>query len=526
MNIKKVKGTFIMFLTIILSFGLLPIFNINHISMAEGTNSQIEDKIKPIIDYAYIEEGILKLSISDNEELARKPIVYSINKEIKSYEVDIRDFEYEYDGRKRYGKIYEIEVEIPSSIIITIKDLADNESRYSFTIKEDNVSLSKNIPEFILERLMENRQSKVNKFEGFKDIYEVEFGKVVNAFSLYDKIITNNYYSYSKKDIKFKVTGLSIDKDSNIKLDKYGVFKVNITHNMDKTFNESAFLLIKPDWKNSDNRISPMNFSPYIIYSDKIRIADYFKYIEESNNKNKGKIDTTYMLVFNEETNETIGMNDQINLELNKIYKLNVLNFENNSQQDFYIMRQEKSKISNKIFSDIKLEYWAKKDIDSLVSKGTISGYPNGTFNPTGNINIKEFMVILSRQIALYPLKAKPIVSDIIIPINKGSWGYMESKSILDRISTADLIRFNYINLDRDINREEVAFLINSTLELGSIYNQYMDNKFSDISIASYPMDISKLIDLGILTGYPDGTFKPKNNITRAEIAAIFTRIK
>lgn len=527
MNKRKLKGILTLSLAIIISFGITPFDTYMEINaIASDSSSTEEDRTRPVVDYAYVEDGILRLSISDNDELARKPIIYTINKEFRSYEIDIRDYEYEYDGRKRVGEVYEIEVEIPSSISIIIKDYAGNESNYNFSIKEDNAPLTKYIPEFVLERLAKNRQSEVNRFKGFEDIFELEYGKVVNALSLYDEIIKDSYRSYNKNDIKFKISGLSSDKDGNIKLDKYGIFKIIMTHSKDRTFQETAYILIKPDWRNTEDRKSPMNFSPYIVYSDKIKVADYFRYEDEGNtNKGKSKIDTTYMLVYNEETDETVGMNDQINLELNKIYKLSVLNFENNSQQDFYVMRQEKKKSINRNFTDVDKGYWASKDINLLVSKGLVSGYPDGAFNPTGNITVKEFMSILSRLIASTPTKGKPIVGDVMVPISFNSWGYIESKSILDRITSNDLFRFNYLNIDRPINREEVAFLIDNALELGVAYNTNTNKTLIDVATSTYPSEVTKLVDLGLISGYPDGTFRPKNNITRAEIAAIFARI-
>ena len=487
--------------------------------------SEEEDQLNPVIDYAYVEDGILKLSISDNRGLARKPIIYRVDKEFHSYEMDIRDYESLYDGNKWIGRVYGIAVDIPSTIYITVKDLADNENTYKFTIKEDNAPLTQYIPEFILEILAIRRQSVVNRFEGFDNIFQLQYGKIVNGFSLYDRIIRNNYYSYNKNDINFKVNGLSRDKEGNIKLDKYGLFKISMTHSKDKTFEETAYILIKPDWRNTEDRRAPNNASPYIVYKDKIKVLDYLRYDDEVNNKNKSKIDTTYMLVYDEENNKLYGMNEQINLESNKLYNFSILNFENNSQQDFYIMRQERARSSNRSFSDVDKDYWANRDINSLVSKGLLSGYPDGTFNPTGNITVKEFMTILSRHIALNPSKGKSIVGNISLPINPNAWGYIESKSILDRIPSKDLSSFNYLNIDRPINREEVAFLIDSALELGIPYNA-INNPLNDIAISSYSMEIKKLVDLGLLSGYPDGTFKPQNNITRAEIAAIFARIK
>ncbi|MBC8587344.1 S-layer homology domain-containing protein [Paratissierella segnis] len=522
----KVMLTFVLAASI--SFGIIPFDKYIAINaIAADTNTTDEDKTNPVIDYAYVEDGVLRLSISDDEELATKPIIYTINKEFRSYEIKLKDYEYEYDGRKKVGKVYEIEVEIPSSIYITIKDYADNESNYNFSIKEDNAPLTKYIPEFILERLAKNRQSEVNKFKGFEDIFELEYGKVVNAFSLYDEVIKDNYYRYNKNDIKFKLSGLSCDKDGNIKLDKYGLFKVIMTNNKDKTFEETAYILIKPDWKNSEDRRSPVNFSPYIVYNDKIKVADHFRYEDETNSKKgKSKIDTNYMLVYNEDTDKTVEMNDQINLELNKIYKLSVLNFETNSQQDFYVMRQEKEKTKIKNFTDVDKGFWASRDISQLVSKGLISGYPDGTFRPKGNITVKEFMVMLSRLIAATPAKGKPVVGDAMVPISLNSWGYIESKSILDRVPPDNLYRFNYLNIDRPISREEVAFLIDNALDLGAVYNTDMSKKLTDVAISSYISEITKLVDLEVISGYPDGTFRPKNNITRAEIAALFVKIK
>lgn len=513
---RNTKEITTIFLTIIILFG--------GVSFYAYAATDLE---KPKIDYAYIENGKLRLSISDNDELAGKPIEYRIDKEISSHEIDIKNYKIEYDGRKDEGRIYEIKVEIPSSISIIVRDFTGNEGTFSFSIKEDNISLTKDIPVFILERLAENRQSTVDRVKGYEAIFELEYGKIVDALSLYEKVIKNNYNSYNKSEIKFKFNGLSSDKDGNVKLDKYGIFKVTMTHSKDKTFEETAYILIRPDWNNAKERRIPINASPYIVYSDKIKVIDYFRYEDEVNNsKGKSTIDTSYMLVYDKETGKIYGMNDQINLELNKVYKLSVLNFENNSEQDFYIMRQEKVQQINKVFTDMDKDYWANQDINSLVSKGLLSGYPNGTFNPRGNITIKEFMTILSRQIATAPVKVNPVVGNVVLPINPNSWGYIESKSILDRVLTNDLFRFNYINMDRLINREEVAFLINNGLRMGIAYNTNLNRMLTDVSTSSYPLEVTKLVDLGLISGYPDGTFRPKNNITRAEIATLFARIK
>lgn len=496
-------------LAIIISFGTVPV---------EVYASEVEVYEKPVLEYAYVEDETLVLKIERGTNWF--DIEYKIDKDTR-----INEIEYdEYDNRKKEGKVYEIEVEIPSTISITIDD-GENKVTQSFSIKEDYVALTKNVPQEVLERLAEGKQSDVDKVSGYDNIFELEYGKVADSFDLFNNIINRTYRSYSKADIKFNFGGLSSDKEGNIKLDKFGIFKVVITHSKDKTFQEVAYILIKPDWKANRQIRKISNVSPYIVYNDKIRVADYLRYEDEaSNTAKKSKIDTTYLLVNNENTSQVVSVNDQINLELNKLYTLRVMNFEDNSKQNVYVMRQEKIQSKNKNFTDMKEDHWGIESVNSLISKGLLSGYPDGKFYPNGNITIKEFMTILSRHIAGSPEKAKPIVGDVT-PLNPSSWGYIESKSVLDRLSTTDLFKFNYSNLDRPINRGEVAFLIDSVLELGTAYNPTAIGSLSDINSYVYTQEIKKLVYLELISGYPDGTFKPTNNITRAEVAAIFNRI-
>lgn len=46
----------------------------------------------------------------------------------------------------------------------------------------------------------------------------------------------------------------------------------------------------------------------------------------------------------------------------------------------------------------------------------------------------------------------------------------------------------------------------------------------SDVAGTKYEKAVNLLLDLGITTGYPDGTFKPENIVTRAEMAAFIVR--
>ena len=64
-----------------------------------------------------------------------------------------------------------------------------------------------------------------------------------------------------------------------------------------------------------------------------------------------------------------------------------------------------------------------------------------------------------------------------------------------------------------------VAFLM--IVSCGSVFAA-----FSDVpSTASYSQAVSALNQLGVITGYEDGTFKPDNDVTRAEFTAMLMRV-
>ncbi len=64
-------------------------------------------------------------------------------------------------------------------------------------------------------------------------------------------------------------------------------------------------------------------------------------------------------------------------------------------------------------------------------------------------------------------------------------------------------------------------------LLLGSILTVYADATIYPSDVINTPLitSVKFLIDKKVLSGYPDGTFKPNNPITRAEIAVAVTKM-
>lgn len=162
-----------------------------------------------------------------------------------------------------------------------------------------------------------------------------------------------------------------------------------------------------------------------------------------------------------------------------------------------------------------------------------LNGYEDGSFNPDGNISRAEYVSLLYRTAKKQNiLDEKPIVNDnvIYLDLNNKFWAYDHISKVISYVNSKNYyVRFEDIfpgdNFypNRSITREEAAvltyFFTTSPIEEGII-------SFSDIDFDyKYLNQILAMVKNEIIFGYPDGTFRPLNNITRSEAATIIKRL-
>lgn len=78
---------------------------------------------------------------------------------------------------------------------------------------------------------------------------------------------------------------------------------------------------------------------------------------------------------------------------------------------------------------------------------------------------------------------------------------------------------------NNNMTREEVAVMFSRLMVRRPIKGHIYNHNFKDIANTRWSATaISYMNELGLIKGYPDGTFKPEKSITRAEFAAMATR--
>jgi len=155
-----------------------------------------------------------------------------------------------------------------------------------------------------------------------------------------------------------------------------------------------------------------------------------------------------------------------------------------------------------------------------------VEGRGNGIFAPQDNMTKAEAVTLLSRLIIDEKLIKGKVTSDFA-DVEAGQWyepyiGMFEKLGFLEFV--ADTTGY-YFEPQKNITRAEFTQLL---YKVASINNAAASTKLSTVpdvpETSKYKPAVSFAISAGIITGYEDGTFRPDNNITRAEVVTMVNR--
>ena len=163
---------------------------------------------------------------------------------------------------------------------------------------------------------------------------------------------------------------------------------------------------------------------------------------------------------------------------------------------------------------DIK-DHWAEKTIAELVASGAIGGYPDGTFKPDQGISRAEFATIIVKAFQL-PEKTGKVFEDTANHWAKNFIATAAANGIVSGYSDTTF------GPNDHITREQMAVMIVKAAKLVESQGKtFVDtDKVSDWAKNAVVTASGK----NIMSGYPDNTFRPKNNATRAEAATVIIK--
>ncbi len=168
----------------------------------------------------------------------------------------------------------------------------------------------------------------------------------------------------------------------------------------------------------------------------------------------------------------------------------------------------------------IKYEYPKIPAQYNGANKSYILGFDDGTFRPNENMTRAQACTIFARLL-LGTNEIPAGYTTRFTDVKAGSW-YYNAVAYLDQMNFFNQIEGTTYKPEEPITRAEFVDLANKASSL--VGNNKVS--FTDVSRDHFYYDaIVAAAQSGLVNGYEDGTFRPDNTITRAEVVTVVNRL-
>jgi hypothetical protein len=160
--------------------------------------------------------------------------------------------------------------------------------------------------------------------------------------------------------------------------------------------------------------------------------------------------------------------------------------------------------------------HWAEETINDMVEKGIVNGYPDDTFKPEQTVTRAEFTVMLARAFGLQPGEGKTFED------TANHW----AQSLISAARDAGIVSGSsdqQFDPDVPITREQMAVMIVKAIKADASGGA-LTFKDKDSISAWARQSVASAVANELMFGYPDQTFRPLDNASRAEAVSVIAR--
>ena len=178
---------------------------------------------------------------------------------------------------------------------------------------------------------------------------------------------------------------------------------------------------------------------------------------------------------------------------------------------------EETVKPETPIVTEKEVNVSIKDNITIKKINGYINGYENNTFIPNGYITRAEVSQIMSNII-----EGKGDITRELYDI-EGKW-YTSSVKRVVTLGIMQGFEDNTFKPENYITRQDFAITLTNLLDVEESYGK-TKVELKDIADKYGKTSIELLASMDVISGYEDDTFKPDNNITRAEAVKMINKL-
>lgn len=177
---------------------------------------------------------------------------------------------------------------------------------------------------------------------------------------------------------------------------------------------------------------------------------------------------------------------------------------------------------NNEKFDDLSGYLWASEAILKLSELGIINGVGENKFMPEKTVTREEFVKMTVVLMSLYDSHAECDFSDV----GKFDWFYPYVASAYESGIVSGISETAF-GTGYAITRQDLLTILYRAVSSKISPSEIKELTFTDTAdIDAYAYDcVEAMYSLGVVNGFSDGSFKPKNNATRAEAAVIIYNV-
>jgi hypothetical protein len=173
------------------------------------------------------------------------------------------------------------------------------------------------------------------------------------------------------------------------------------------------------------------------------------------------------------------------------------------------------------LFLDISSNHWAYDYIYAIYNAGIATGYSDGTYRPSQNVQRSQMaaFIIRAKYGENFSYSSTPYFSDV----PSGHWAFKYIQKMYEEGITTGYPDGTYRPAGNVTRGQMAAFTIRGLYGESFTYNT--TPYFSDVPASHEAFKyIQKVTEEGIASGYSDGTYRPSQNVNRAQMAVFIGR--
>jgi len=182
------------------------------------------------------------------------------------------------------------------------------------------------------------------------------------------------------------------------------------------------------------------------------------------------------------------------------------------------VVEEEETVLSSSagLFTDLPVDHWVSECVEDLLAREIVSGDPAGTFRPNDNVNRAEFVKMM--VFALYPEMADFGSTSCYEDVKSTDW-FAKPVCAADSINMVKGYDGNLFRPARNMTRAEATSVLAKAMNLPISAN--VNSMFKDVTEVWQISYVNAAAKQNLVSGYNDGTFRPNNNLSRAEAAKL-----